>query len=125
MVCFEQQLYRSESRAQRLRARAAALGAEPGVIVLSMGSKRQHGALISACPVEAGRWRTTWFDMDGFSGHSMRDTKELSVLLALQEGYADRDRGLVTRLSRTEQFREGNERLEAVRQINEQQPLCA
>lgn len=119
MESFERLFYQSQARAERLRNKARDLGATSGGLVLAIGGERQGGALISPCPTEMGRWRVTRFDCQGWIGHTVLDTKEKAILHAFQEGYADRDRDLLSRLSRTDRFREGNERLEKMRIFNE------
>lgn len=119
MESFERMFYETQARAERLRNKASVLGATPGGLVLAIGGNRQGGALISPCPTETGRWRVTRFDCEGWIGHTVLDTKEKAILHAFQEGYADRDRDLLSRLSRTDRFLEGNERLEKMRIFNE------
>lgn len=116
---FEREFYKIESRARRVRAKAEQLGNEPGIVVLVLGGERQLGALISPSTDTPGHWQLTWFDVDGWSGHTTRKTKAEAAQTALQEGYVDRDRDLLRRLSHTKRFREGNAKLEAIRLINE------
>lgn len=101
------------------KALAYRLAGGPGGIVLAMNTERQHGAMITPDAETPGFWRITWFDVDGFSGHTSRSSKFEAMMCALSEGYADIDRNRLDRLRQTHQFHKGNEATEIVRRINE------
>lgn len=87
--------------------------AEPtGLVLAKKGPDGEAllGVSIAPAPNGLGRWRVTTFDEDGFSGHRTCGSKMRAVLLALQEGYTDSDRGLLRRLFRTDRFQEGLQR---------------
>jgi hypothetical protein len=44
-------------------------------------------AIVTASAQEPGRWQLTWFDDDGPSGHTHRDTAEEAIAAAIADGY--------------------------------------
>jgi hypothetical protein len=66
-----------------------------------------RGVLISPSTEGAG-WRISYFDDDGFSGHAIRETKEVAILTALRDGYTMEEPNLLRSLLRTERFQNGN-----------------
>lgn len=106
----EKMFERSEQRIETRKRLAEAVDAESGAVVLAQtrNDGRKMGALVSPSPSESGQWRVSFFDDKGFSGDTERASKREAVLLALEEGYRDTDRGLLTTLAATQEFKDGN-----------------
>lgn len=76
----------------RTETRPLALGYERRVVVecdrpVAMRLDAERWALVSPCPTEPGRWRVTWFDAIGASGHTTRATAVECAQVALDDGY--------------------------------------
>lgn len=97
-------------KAERLAAR------EKGGIVLcaTRHDGSVNGAMVSPSPDKPGKWRITWFDVQGFSGDGTRDTKAECIRECLVDGYHDTNRNLLREYSRLASFHEGNERTTAM-----------
>jgi hypothetical protein len=82
------------SRCRKLKAlRLAEREGEALVLCAERRDGWVMGALIT--PDADGRWRVTWFNRDGFSGHGIRDTKFAAIHEAIREGYHDTNRNLL------------------------------
>jgi hypothetical protein len=88
----------------RRRHLAAALGAEPGGLVLAAVFREGAGAAISRDP--AGGWRATYFDEHGFSGHHCFASKRDAVLDSLLS-YQDTNRNLLRECMADSRFMAG------------------
>ncbi len=101
-------------------ARADAIAKEEGPVVLVNKDRPNQGALIHPSADEPGHWQYTFFDENGFSGHTTRDTKAEALRLAMQEGYRDTNRNLLRQYAPTDAFRQGNERADQIQRENQQ-----
>jgi hypothetical protein len=96
------------------QAKADSIAAEnDGPVVLQSKHRADMGALIHPSADEPGKWQYTFFDRDGFSGHTVRDTKQEAVRLAMQEGFGDTNRNMLREFSGTDRWNAGNARADA------------
>lgn len=110
---FADQIRQMRERSKAMDDQAAAIaGNDDKPVVLA--DKRQHGVLISNDIDEPGKVRLTWFDKDGFSGHTVYNTRQEAIRAAMQSGYADTNRNLLREYSRLDTFKQGNERADQV-----------
>lgn len=107
---------------EKLLAEALATETNDGIVLSKTGpAGRRIGAYVSQEPDDSGKWRVTWFDERGFSGHGTRESKAKAILEALQEGYRDTNRALLDELSLLESFRAGNAAVAAFHEENDKQ----
>lgn len=45
------------------------------------------GAIVHPSSKQPGRWQVSWWDKFGFSGDTTRDSKEMAIQSALDDGY--------------------------------------
>jgi hypothetical protein len=110
---FAEQIRQMRERDKAMNDLAAVIAGDDDKPVV-LADKRQHGALISNDIDEPGKVRLTWFDKDGFSGHTVYNTRQEAIRAALQSGYADTNRNLLREYSRLDTFKQGNERADQV-----------
>lgn len=109
---------RAENRKRVDEAAAVIAKAGGKNVVLQDKRNPQKGALISRDIDEPGKFRVTWFDKDGFSGHTVYNTEDEAVRQALGTGYQDTNPNLLRELSKLPSFAEGNERADQMQREN-------
>jgi hypothetical protein len=76
--------------------------------------ERSRGAILAPSARTRGKWQLTYFDVQGFSMDETFDTREAGVEAIEREGYEATDEDVLTPLSKTDAFREGNEATQVV-----------
>ena len=80
-----------------------------GMGLILKHSERDTWGILSEDASDAGRYRWTIFDKDGFSGHCTYDTPVLCLGDMVDFGCVAHDPGALERMSVTEQWRQGSE----------------
>lgn len=75
-------------------------------------------AVLMPDATEPGRFRVSYFDERGFSGHSTRDSYQTLLDEAFQDGFRKEVTGKLEELSQTERFAEGNELATDIGKVN-------
>jgi hypothetical protein len=119
-AAFKEKVAALKKKSADQDAAAAEMAARPGGVVLAQEGHngRKMGASITPESDGSGQWRITWFDADGFSGHTVVGDKAKAVREALQAGYSDSNPNLLRELSKDERFARGNEAADRIQAEN-------
>lgn len=82
----------------------------PIVLVESLNNpnRQWHATMIAPCTFSAGKWQATYFDDDGFSGHTVYNTQYEAVWQEYVSGKRRLDYRLLERMALSERFQRGN-----------------
>lgn len=70
--------------------------------------RKWHATMIAPCTFCAGKWQATYFDDDGFSGHTVYNTQYEAVWEQYTSGRRHLDYRLLERMALSERFQRGN-----------------
>lgn len=101
---FQQML--AEKRAAKQRA-IEAIGKIEDCAIVRHSSGDNTWRMILRDASEPGKWRTQSFDLKGFSGHMVFDSKEDAIDSAASQGYTIRDDSALDRIQDTPSFQRG------------------
>lgn len=101
---FRQML--ADQRAAKQRA-IEAVGEVQDCAIVRHSSRDHQWQMILRDASEQGKWRTQSFDLKGFSGHMVYDTKQAAIEAAATQGFTLRDDAALDRIQDSPSFQRG------------------